>query len=176
MLWIIISVLLAIVIICRIFPVENAFDISFVAISCVMAGVMVALVVYNVEVAFAPQTSGTKIEFVAPLVSAKVGGSWKIEGAFSGGIFVSRGYIEGGSKVGFLFYQQEGEGTILKEIPADRTTIKYSDEPRIVTNSYFCEDPEIGLWGVAYRCSTPEPTYTLYVPEGSIVGNIDLNL
>lgn len=85
-----------------------------------------------------------------------------IEGQFSGGLFVSSGYVDG--KQVFSYIQSEGEGFVLRQFDAGDAIVYQGDyKPEIEVTTYRWGNP----WFVPWDAGTTQGAL-IYVPEGSV--------
>ena len=96
-----------------------------------------------------------------------LGSSSEVEGRFSGGIFVSSGYVN--EEPVFRYIRSEGNGFVLRSVSADDTVVYQGDyEPRIEITSTEWGNEFLYPWTYEYE------SYALYVPEGSVSNEISV--
>lgn len=134
---------------------------SFVIWTFVTAGIVLGVAYFTTP--YTPHTSTSET-----LIALQTKDT--IEGKFSGGIFASRGYIEGKPVISYVTKGENG-GMRTGYAPADNTVIYESndDKPKLETQ---VEARENG-WLAPGIIMTRE-TYKITIPEGSVIETFEI--
>ncbi len=109
------------------------------------------------------------------LVSINAGDYSDVEGFFRGRRFYVIGQISSSLGTDYKVYRKLSDSDYkLEHIPSSNSIIRYSDEnPKVHVTTYSCPERELRAWTLT-ECSAPATEYVIYVPEGSIINEINL--
>ena len=100
----------------------------------------------------------------------------QVGGRFFLGIGGVHGSVEGGEEY-YYYYKESGEGIQMDKVKADVATIieNNSEQPRVEKSRYEPYENKPHLT-TAPICPTDDPPVKIYVPEGSIATEFNLDL
>lgn len=136
-----------------------------------LMGILVGFLVAWVIGVVAYDNSRIEVVKTTPLVSLADGS--QINGRFSGGLFLSSGYIN--QKPSFTWYETSGDNTyVRKGAKASVSSVHYILDD---AKPYYTISKEIDSdgdeffkpWGINDDPRWPKKSYDFYVPKGSIV-------